>query len=49
VLFSNPIRLSTVVNKICIGTLLTIKVAKLVDGLRKGDSAAFLLQGPDVS
>ena len=44
VFFSDPVRLLTITDKICVGMLLAVKVTKLVDGLREGDSAAFLLQ-----
>jgi hypothetical protein len=41
--FLNAIRLPLIVNKICKGLLFIIKVAKLVNSFKKGNSIAFLL------
>jgi hypothetical protein len=43
-LFSNPIGLLPIVYKVCIGSLLAIKIAKLTDSLRKGNASTLLLK-----
>jgi hypothetical protein len=43
VFFSDPVQLPTIIDKVYVSTLLAVKVAKLADALRKGDSTAFLL------
>jgi len=44
VLFLNPIRLSPIVYKVCIGLLLAIKIAKLTDSLKEGNASTLLLK-----